>query len=420
MSVRSEAAVLGAIMLDPVCLAKVDLAAEDFTVPDHRLIYRTIQSLANRGQPFDLLTVSESLGKHEQVAARCGQLVHETGATANAAAYAEIVKESVRKTKAKKIATDLLNRIDDEGLDAVNEAIGELMKLNAARRNYDRSLQEALGGAIQLIDDANERGSAVAISTGLTDLDECLGGWHDTDLTVLGARPAMGKTAALLNFADRCGVPAGIISTEQPHEQVGLRFFAMEGRIALHKMRSANLSELEYAKLTRSLEHLNDRLVRINDKSSPDIGEVIQQARKWRFEHGIKILFVDYIQRIRHVGKSNIPRHEQIAEVTMALKELARELEIPVVALAQVNREVEKRSDKRPTMGDLKDSGAIEQEADQVLTLYRDEVYNAGSKFEGIAEIAVCKNRHGPVGVINACWQGQFLRFDDLARGGAA
>lgn len=412
MSATSEAVVIGAILMDAAALAKVDLAVDDFTVADYRLIYRTILSLANRGEPIDVVTVSEALGD-PRIAGQCAKLVMEVGSTANVAAYAANVKETVRKGRAKAIAQALLTALESDGLEAIDPAIQGLMQLHASRRHYECGLAQALRGALDLIEAASARGSAVAISTGLVDLDECLGGWHDTDLAVIGARPAQGKTALLLNLADRCGVPCGIISTEQPHDQIGLRFFAMESHVPLHDMRSAQLDDLQYHKITKALSKLNGRLIRINDKSAPTLTDVIQQARQWRYAHGIKILFIDYLQRIRY-GRGDIPRHEQVAEITMALKELARELDIPVVALAQVNRKVEERGNKRPTMGDLKDSGAIEQEADQVLTLYRDEVYNADSADKGIAEITICKNRHGPVGIIRAAWRGDFLRFDNL------
>lgn len=414
MSTTSEAVVIGALLMDGSALAKVDLTVDDFTLPEHKLIYRTILALAGRGDPIDVVTVSEALGNTE-ISGRCAQLVMEVGSTANVAAYAANVRETARQGKARQIAQSLLAQLEQDGLESIDQAIQGLMQLHASRRNYEYGLEQALRGGLDLIEAANERGSAIAISTGLIDLDECLGGWHDTDLAVIGARPAMGKTALMLNLADRCQVPCGIISTEQPHNQIGLRFFAMEGRVSLHDMRSAKLNDLQYHKLTKALATFSGRHIRINDRSAPTIADVIQQARQWRYEHGIRVLFIDYIQRIRY-GRSDIPRHEQVAEIAMSLKELARELEIPVVALAQVNRKVEERTNKRPTMGDLKDSGAIEQEADQVLTLYRDEVYTTDSEFKGTAEITVCKNRHGPVGVIHAHWQGDFLRFDDLVK----
>lgn len=413
---QSEDAVLGTILMHGEALAKVDLEPDDFGDQHRALVFRTIQALALKGDPVDVVTVGECLGGG-RAAQFCARLGQAAGSLKTIGAYANNVKMASRKRQARAVAEALINGLQDaQDLSPINQAVTELMGLMTANRRYEFTLNDALKAAVELIDQANERGTAVAISTGLVDLDGCLGGWHDTDLTVIGARPAMGKTALLLNMADACEVPAGIISAEQPHEQLGLRFLALRGKISLHRMRTATLDDNDYAGLSAACALLSNRKVWIYDRSAPDITDVVSYARKWRYEHGIKVLFVDYIQRIRH-PESRMQRHEQVAEIVQALKDLARELSIPVVSLSQVSREVEKRTDKHPMMGDLSDSSAIEKEADQILTLYRDEVYKEDTDRKGIADILVCKNRHGPTGIINATWVGEYLRFYDLAKG---
>lgn len=422
MSASAEEAVLGGILMNPEMMFHAELTVDDFTAPERRALWQIMMGLANKGSPVDLVTVLDVIGETDDKTRKlttdyCHQ-VYMAGSPANVPAYAALVKDASRKEKAKVVAQTLLASIDQDGPEAITQAVTQLMKLSAARKQYEWGIRQAVSKAIELIEAAEARGTAVEITTGLVDLDEYLGGWHKTDLSVIGARPAVGKTALLLNLADRAGAKCGIISAEQPHEQIGLRFLAMTGRVPLHSMRTATLSEDEYGRVSNAAAALSDRNIRIFDKSAPTLNDVVSQARRWRLEQGMEVLYLDYLQRIRYPD-NRIPRHEQIMEIAMGLKELARELDIPIVALAQVNREVEKRADKRPTMADLRDSGSIEQEADQILTLYRDEVYNQDTPHTGVAEIVICKNRHGPVGTVKATWLGSFMRFENLARYGS-
>ena len=292
------------------------------------------------------------------------------------------------------------------------------MDLTRSTAKHEHTIVEAMGEALNDIDEALQSGGLVGVNTGLPDLNDCLGGFYKSDLIVIGARPSVGKTCFALNIADRCGVPCGLISGEQASNQIGLRMMAISGRVSAHNMRRAKLDESEWAKLTNVLSKTKTKRMWIYDKPGPDINDVARQARKWKHSNDISILFVDYLQKIRGPkgGKKDNGRIDEVAEVARSLKDIARELNIPVVALAQVNRDVEKRQDKRPTMSDLANSGEIEREADQIITLYRDEVYEPDSKYAGICEASVVKNRHGPTGVIKLAWSKEFMRFDGLER----
>jgi replicative DNA helicase len=244
-----------------------------------------------------------------------------------------------------------------------------------------------------------------------------LGGLHGGDLVIVGARPAMGKTALMLNMAASAlmaGFPVGVFSGEQGVSQITQRLIAIQGRIPVMRMRNGSLIGEDWSKLSAAVASLKDRGMYIFDKPAPTLSDIVRRARSWHYNHGIKAIYLDYLQRVKITTKA--PRHEAIGEIAAGLKELARELNIPVIALAQVNREVEKRVNKRPFMGDLKDSGTIEQEADQIFMLYRDEVYNEETKDKGLAEINIEKNRHGSTGRVDLAWRGEYLRFENLMR----
>jgi replicative DNA helicase len=246
-------------------------------------------------------------------------------------------------------------------------------------------------------------------------MDKFIGGFHNSDLVIVGARPAMGKTAFMLNLAINADAPVGIISAEQGMMQMGGRVIAIDGRINTAGIRSGKLEDEDYNRMTASYSRLRDRVIQFYDKPAPTLQDIVRQARKWKHNLDIKALYIDYVQRVKVDGKA--PRHEQIGDVAMGLKELARELDIPVIALAQVNRSVEARTNRRPQMGDLKDSGVIEQEADVIAMLYRDEVYDENSQHKGIAEVDIKKNRHGDIGIVRTVWRAEYLRFEDLANG---
>ena len=418
MSFNAEHAVLGAVMKKPTLVAEMDLLAEDFETQSYAIAYQAVLDMVAANDVVDIITVAERLNKsHPNMKALSviGQAAKDCPTVVNAVAYAHIVKKDARNKKAKEVAVELLNTIDhaENSLQVVDQAVRGLMALAQTQKQYDSSIGQALQKAIINIEAAYESEDIVGIPMGLKRLDAILSGLHNSDLTIIGARPAMGKTAFMLNLANNAKQPVGIISAEQPNEQMGMRLIAIHGRVNANHMRTGKMTEEDFTKVSNTVATLHQQSnLWLYDKPAPSIMDVVRQARVWKHLHNIKALYVDYIQRIKWTDQ-NIPKHEQVGNVVMALKELARELDIPVVALAQVNREVEKRSNKRPRMGDLKDSGVIEQEADCIMLLYRDEVYNENTDQKGLMEIDVQKNRHGPIGFVCCYWLEEYMKVSD-------
>lgn len=418
MSINHERAIIGALLKQPSAIDEIELTVDDFEIESYRLVYQTIIDTIAANQIADVLTVSSRLEKTnpgETWLHFVGTAAGDCVTASNILAYAKMLKAESTNRHAKEICADLLNNIDtsENSESLVDDIVGRLMELSATRQNHECSLSQALKKSIQIIEEAAESDGPVGVPSGITKLDSVLGGFHDSDLHIVAARPAMGKTAFLLNIANCHTEQAGIISAEQPAEQLGMRLIAINGRVDAHHMRNGTMDEFDYTKLSSSISRLHtNNNIWINDKSGISIIEVIRQARKWKHQHNIKILYIDYVQRIKWTDQ-RIAKWEQVGNVVFALKELARDLNIPIVALAQVNREVEKRNDKRPTMGDIANSSEIEKEADVIMTLYRDEVYNDESPDQGTMEIGVCKNRHGPIGLVRAVWVDKYMRVED-------
>lgn len=407
--------VVGSILCKPSLLAECDLLPEEFLSEEYGLIYQSILDLNAGESPVDVVTVSEHIEK--ATGKNYTLIIGRAARDSNAQdvklfeKYVSAIRLKKQAIRAKEIAETLLKSAD-QGPEAIDSAIRDLMELTITRRNYECGVTDAMNSVLDQMDAVMNGEADPGIKTGISLLDDYLGGLHRSDLIIVGARPAIGKTAFMLNIALSANAPCGIISTEQPREQVGARIMSTDARVALRKMRNADLEDGDWARFANTIAKIKDRVFRINDKPNADINEITRQARKWKQVYGIKVLYVDYIQHIP--GDRRLPRHEQVEEIVKQLKNVARELDIPVVALAQVNRKVEERAEKRPNMSDLKDSGAIEQEADQVMLLYRDEVYNDDFQTKGIMEIDVQKNRHGPTGMVKVSWQGEFVSIKDL------
>lgn len=415
----AERLAIGAVLLQPEQFALMDLAADDFSLPLCRQAWKAITETVVAGETPDPVTLAQRLANpggmnSGQWMAHLGAMARECVSPERAPTYARTVRTHARTRQLARIARELLEAAQ-RGEDTADSAVEQIMALDRQTTRHSCSLKLALSEAVDEIDAAfHAQGSLRGLPTGLSRLDDITGGLHNGDLIVLAARPAMGKTALMLNMALATGAPAGIISSEQPRHQVAMRLIAIEGKVIAARMRNGHLEDDDWPKITGAVSRLPVDHMHINDHAGITITELARQARAWHHQHGIRALFVDYIQRIRAEDIS-LPRHEQVAQVVMTLKQIARDLDIPVVALAQVNRGVESRPNKRPTMGDIKDSGAIEQEADVILTLYRDEVYHEDTPERGVAEIAVAKNRHGPVCALRASWLGWCMRFEEAA-----
>lgn len=421
-SIEAEQNVIGGLMLDQdrVEIVATKISEDDFYVRGHGVIFRGILALSAQGKPCDFVILSEWLERHGLLEESGGEdylirVCNETASAANVAEYAGIVKERAIRRRVIELAGSLSEDAYGGSSEAiVDDAIAGLMKLQKTEARYEHTLRQAMSMAYKAAQDAGKLGGAIpGIPSGITKLDEILGGWHPSDLIVVGARPSMGKTALLLNFAVDAKVPCGIISAEQPAQQMGARVLSIESRVEASKMRNGRFEAEDLQQLAFAVQRLVEHDCMIYDRSGPSITEVCRIARKWKKQNGIKILYLDYIQRIEGSDRRE-KKHERVGEVSRELKNLARDLEIPVVALCQVNRTVDQRTDKRPSMGDMSDSSEIEKEADQILTLYRDEVYNDDSPDRGIAEINVEKNRHGPTGFVKCAWLAPTMRFKDL------
>ena len=399
------------------------LKPEDFNDSTCRAVWSAVAALAGHGKPADIVTVADELERTKSGVglADVGELAHNTASAANVRAYADIVRLASSRRQAADVAQAMLEAIDRDGMAAVDAAVRDLTTLTLGGTGGAVSLADTLAGVLKDIDRAQSSGGMVGLTTGLADLDFALGGLPPGDLVIVGARPSMGKTALMLclaDAADQAGTPVGIVSSEQSQAQVAMRLLALRGPLSVHRMRTGRMDDADWPRLTHAASLLNDSKIEIMDRSQPTIAEIERQARAWRHRAGIGALYVDYIQRLRGSGRER--RHEDVGDVVRGLKGIARDLEIPVVALAQVNRSVEARGDKRPLPGDLKDSGEIEQEADEILMLYRDEVYRPDSHEAGTAEINITKNRHGPTGRLHTAWLADSMRFANLAPRAAA
>ena len=415
----AEQSIVYLVLTDNSLAREVEVSPDQFTSRMLERMFAGALEMIDEGKVADVMTLAnhlddkypginwlpELLDMHQQTIARAEAIQ----------TYSDQIKTRYQKTSAERIAYNLLANLNS-GDGAVDEAIRDLMALNQEKATHDHSTKEILKGALDRTEEAFNaatEGRLVGLDTGLTELNQICGGWHDTDLIVIPARPAMGKTAVMLNFCLNAEVPFGVISSEQAYDQMGMRMISIEGRVSGAKIRAGRLEDKDWSNITAGVGNLSKKQMYINDDPTVTIDGIRRQARKWKHDHDIKLLAVDYIQRIYPVDKK-APKHIQVEEVVKGLKSLAKELGIPILALAQVNRECEKRDDKRPVTSDIADASAVEKEADLIITLYRDEVYNPDSQYKGVMELGITKNRHGPIGVVHSRWHGAFFKLADL------
>ncbi len=431
-SVEAEQAVLGGLMLAPDALARLPLSAEDFYRRDHQQIFRAICELERKGQPYDAVTLADwfdaqGLAAQVEGGAYLTRLATTTPSAANIAGYAGIVRDKAVLRQMIEVGTGMVgDAFEPDGRDSseiLDAGIGALMGLAKQQARHEYTIKQAVTLAMAEMQEAHAAGGALrGVPSGFGRLDNRLGGFHPGDLVLIGARPKMGKTAMLVNMirnAARKGVNCGVISGEQSAVQLAQRFLALETSIAGERMRNGQIAEEEWSKLTHGVRMLLEQRIQISDTGGPTIDQVRRLARKWKQEHGIKALYVDYLQRIR--CRKSKDRTEEVGEVARGLKDIARECEIPVIAAAQVKRDVETRTDKRPDASDIANSDEATREADQILMLYREEVYyetvneRNNPVRRGIAELNLEANRHGPTGNFDLVWQPETMRFADLS-----
>lgn len=435
-SVEAEQSVLGGLMIDNSRwdqLADI-LSARDFYRKEHRLIFETISSLAAESNPIDVITVSEHLEKLGELEAAgglsyLGSLANGTPSAANIIAYGNIVRERA-VMRALLSATGKISdsvyrpegRQAAEILDQAEQAILNISEQGAHRRGGFKPLKSLLVTAVDRIDALYHSDSDITgTATGYKDLDEMMSGLQNSDLVIVAGRPSMGKTTLALNIAEHAAVGerkhVAVFSMEMPGEQLAMRLLSSLGRINGHRIRTGKLDDEDWPRLMSAMTMLSEAPVYIDDTPGLSPIELRSRARRLKREHGLDMVIVDYLQ-LMSAQEAGENRATEISAITRALKNLAKELDIPVIALSQLNRSLENRPDKRPVMSDLRESGAIEQDADVILFVYRDEVYHEDSPDKGTAEIIIGKQRNGPIGKVRLTFLGEYTKFENYIHSG--
>jgi replicative DNA helicase len=437
-SIEAEQSVLGGLLLDNGAADRVAdiLGADDFYSDAHRLLYKTIVGLIADNKPADVVTLAEalqSLTKLDYVGgmAYLGALVENVPTAANIRRYAEIVRERaiLRRLAAAggEIADSAyhpLGRSVREILDHAETKVFEIAEHGARGQQGFQEIRPLLTQVVERIEFLYNRDNpsdVTGVATGFTDLDRMTSGLQEGDLVVIAGRPSMGKTALALNIGEHIALaskmPVAIFSMEMGASQLAMRLMGSVGRLDQQKIRTGRLSNDDWERLSGALGRLNDAPIHIDDTGALNPLELRARARRLSRQYGGKLgaIIVDYLQLMQAVGEGE-NRATEISEISRSLKALAKELKVPVMALSQLNRSLESRTDKRPVMSDLRESGAIEQDADVILFIYRDEVYNPDTQFKGRAEIIIGKQRNGPTGIVPLAWLGEYTRFENLAQ----
>jgi replicative DNA helicase len=433
-SVEAEQSVLGGLMLDNASWDKVaDLIVEqDFYRRDHQLIFRAIAQLFEQSLPVDVITLAEfhdKRGELDQVGelAYLGMLSRNTPSAANIAAYAGIVRERSVLRQLIQVGSAISNvAFNPEGLssedmlDIAEKHVFEIAEKGAKRGGGFVQVKEVLSKVVDRIDSLFENDSPITgLSTGFTDFDEQTSGLQPADLVIVAGRPSMGKTTFAMNLAENAAIkskePVAVFSMEMPADALAMRMLSSLGQIDQSRLRSGRLNDDDWPRLTSAIALLNEAPLFIDDTPALTSTELRARARRLKREHGLSLIVIDYIQLMQGSGNSNENRTTEVSEISRSLKALAKELEVPVIALSQLNRSLEQRPNKRPIMSDLRESGAIEQDADLIVFIYRDEVYNEDSPEKGKAEIIIGKQRNGPIGTVALTFQGKYTRFENFA-----
>ncbi|WP_191603657.1 replicative DNA helicase [Marinomonas algicola] len=432
-SIEAERSVVGGLMLDPQAWDKVSevVVSDDFYRPEHKQIFAVIARLVDDSEPVDMVTIGERLDKRGELEAIGGvaylmEMVESTPSAANIAAYAEIVRERSVLRSLITTTTDITTRaFNPEGMTAaevLDEAERKIFQIaeGGNKKGGPRIVSEILNATVDKIDELyHQEGSITGLSTGFTDLDAMTSGLQKSDLIIVAGRPSMGKTTFAMNLVENAtmitDLPVIVFSLEMPSEQLMMRMLSSLGKIDQTRMRSGQLQQEDWDKLMSAVKMLKDRKLFIDDTAGISPTEMRSRVRRIaRDNGGVALIMIDYLQLMQIPGFSE-GRTNEISEISRSLKAIAKEMECPVIALSQLNRSLENRPNKRPVNSDLRESGAIEQDADIISFVYRDEVYNEDTPYKGIAEIIIGKQRNGPIGTCRLSFVGKFTRFEDLA-----
>lgn len=434
-SIEAEQSVLGGLLLsadgwDGVAEA---VTADDFYRPDHRRIFRQISRLAEAGDPIDVITVADKLQASGELEQSGGlpyltELAQSTPSASNIRAYAQVVSERANLRRLIAVAQDIAEsgfnpegRSSDELLDEAERRIMQIAE-QGPKAGGPQTLKPLLQTALSRIEELFQSGGEITgLSTGYLDLDGMTSGLQPSDLVIVAGRPSMGKTSFAMNLVEHATMnqtkPVLVFSMEMPAEQLVIRMLSSIGRINQSRIRNGKLEQEDWPKLSTAVGKLKDANLLIDDTPSLTPTELRSRARRVAREHGeIGMIMVDYLQLMQVAGSSE-GRTAEISEISRNLKAIAKEFKCPMVALSQLNRSLEQRPNKRPVNSDLRESGAIEQDADVIMFIYRDEVYNEESPDKGVAEIIIGKQRNGPIGTCRLAFIDQFTRFENLARG---
>lgn len=429
--IEAEQSLLGGILIDSDGLPTVleILKGDEFYRDAHGIIFRAFQDLFERNEPIDLVTVAEYLASNNQLEAVGGatylaSLAQMVPSSANVGSYARIVNEKALLRRLIQTANEITSwayaggRSVDQILDSAESAIFAITE-KSLRSTY-HPLKDVLKRTVETIENFHEYQGISGVPSHFSDLDKMTAGFQRSDLIIIAARPSMGKTAFALNVARNAAldsqIPVGFFSLEMSKEQLAMRLLCSEARVDSQKIRSGFLSAQEGTKMIMAATSFSEAPVFIDDTPAISALELRAKARRMMADRGLGMIVVDYLQLMQ--GRLSSERREQeISEISRSLKALAKELFIPVIALSQLNRKVEERHDKRPQLSDLRESGAIEQDADVILFLYRDEMYNKESNEQGVAEVIIGKQRNGPTGTVKLAYIKSYTRFENLASG---
>ncbi|HLS81722.1 MAG TPA: replicative DNA helicase [Steroidobacter sp.] len=435
-SVEAEQSLLGGLMLENEAWDRIGdiVSAEDFYRDDHRRIYRHIAKLIAEGKPADVVTVNESIESSEDKdktggLAYLGMLTQNTPTAHNIRRYAEIVHERAVMRRLVAVGTEIadsalnpLGKNVGQLLDEAESKVMEIAESGSRGRQGFIAMSQLVTQVMERVDQLYSRddpSDITGIPTGFDDLDQMTSGLQEGDLIIVAGRPSMGKTAFSLNIGEnvalKTGMPVAVFSMEMGGSQLAARMLGSVGRIDQHKLRTGRLSDDDWSRLTTALGTLHDANIHIDETPALNALELRARARRLHRQYGkLGLIIIDYLQ-LMSANTSGENRATEISEISRSLKALAKELSVPVIALSQLNRSLEQRPNKRPVMSDLRESGAIEQDADLILAIYRDEVYNPDSADKGKAEILILKQRNGPIGHVDVTFLGQYTRFENYA-----
>lgn len=430
-SLEAEQSVIGSMIMDKdaIVTAMEILLREDFYHQQYGVLFETMVELYSEGQPVDLVTLQNKL-KEKDVPKEVSSLefvrdlVTAVPTSANIKYYATIVKENSVKRKLIRVTENIENDCY-AGKDALEVVLDrtekEIFDLLSSRTSGEYvPIREVVMNALEKIEKASKQsGNVTGIPTGFTDLDYRTAGLQPSDLILIAARPSMGKTAFVLNIAQHVAfhenMCTAIFSLEMSKEQLVNRLFSLEAKVDAQALRTGNLSDADWEKLVEGAGIIADSDLIIDDTPGISVTELRSKCRKYKLEHDLKLIIIDYLQLMSGSGgKSGESRQQEISDISRSLKALARELSVPVIALSQLSRAVEQRPDHRPMLSDLRESGAIEQDADVVMFIYRDDYYNHDTDRKGISEIIIAKQRNGPIGTVNLAWLAQYTKFGNL------